>query len=54
MRKNEAGGFKNNSPCNNPVSVGFNGFSWLCGTKMQFEVSDVFDSSVIRGGGVHA
>lgn len=51
MRKNEVGGLENNSPCHDPVTMGFNSFSWLCNTEMQFKVSDVFNSSVICDGG---
>ena len=34
--------------------MSFDSLGWLRGTKVQFEVSDVFDSPVIRDGGVHA
>ena len=54
MGKNKSGGFKGNSPRDDPIPMRFNSFGGFCGAEMKFKISDVFDGPVVCDCGVQA
>ena len=53
MWENEPRCLEDNSPSNNPISMGFDSFGGFGSTEMQLEVTNVFDCSVIGASRVH-
>ena len=42
------------SPSNDPIPVGLDGFCWFIGAEMEFKLSEVLDGSGVSRGGVHS
>jgi hypothetical protein len=53
MREDKLGRCDSGSPCDNPVSVCFNGFRRFSGPEVELKVTEVLDGLVVRRGRVH-
>jgi hypothetical protein len=54
MRENKLSSLEDDPPSNNLVSVGFTSFGRFSGFKMELEVTDILNGSVISNCGIHA